>query len=136
MADEDLTNVLKQFQVWRYPRGDLHAWIQVLDRFDNLLGEIIKSYDLTKLQINDFTPKTKDMLLEILRVQRILMENCTNRKLFNSYDVCATSSLYLSLMQAHVAIIGSSPHERPQCSSCHYLCPSTTRAAVRYINST
>ncbi|KAK8853332.1 hypothetical protein IAR55_004036 [Kwoniella newhampshirensis] len=85
-SDQDLVHVLQQFQSWRYPRGDLHAWIPVLDRSDSILEDIIKSYDLTKLQVNDFTPKTKELLLEVLRVQKLLLENCTNRKLFASYD--------------------------------------------------
>ncbi|WVQ77455.1 hypothetical protein IAR50_007141 [Cryptococcus sp. DSM 104548] len=85
-SDEAIAEVLEQFQVWRYPRGDLHTWVLVLDRFDEILAGVIQNYDLTKIQLNDFTPKTKTLLLEVLRVQRLLLENCTNRKLFNSYD--------------------------------------------------
>ncbi|ODN73426.1 hypothetical protein L202_07951 [Cryptococcus amylolentus CBS 6039] len=85
-SDEEIAEVLEQFQAWRYPRGDLHTWVLVLDRFDEILAGVIQNYDLTKLQLNDFTPKTKKLLLEVLRVQRLLLENCTNRKLFNSYD--------------------------------------------------
>jgi len=83
----ELVAVLRQVQIWRYPRGDLHAWISVLDRFDAILAEIIESYHLFKLQANTFTPQTKELLLEVLRVLKLLMENCTNRKLFASYDV-------------------------------------------------
>lgn len=86
-SDQELVPVLGEFQIWRYPRGDLHAWIPILDRFDAILGETVESYELSKLQANDFTPKTKEILLEILRVQKLLLENCTNRKLFASYDV-------------------------------------------------
>ena len=64
----------------------------VLDRFDDVLADIIQSYDLAKLQTNDFTPKTKDLLLGILRVTRLLLENCTSRKLYASYDVSPTRS--------------------------------------------
>jgi E3 ubiquitin-protein ligase HUWE1 len=78
---------LQTIPVWRYARGDLHLWISALDRFDDILDATITSYDLKSIQTNDFTPKTKEMLLEILRVQRMLLENCNNRKAFASYDV-------------------------------------------------
>ncbi|WVW86319.1 hypothetical protein I302_108361 [Kwoniella bestiolae CBS 10118] len=84
--EDDLTQILQTFDSWKYPRGDLHTWVDVLDRFDSILTELCKSYELNKIQTNDFTPKTKDLILQILRVQRLLMENCTSRKLFASYD--------------------------------------------------
>lgn len=59
----------------------------MLDRFDDVLANVIQSYELGKLQTNDFTPKTKELLLGILRVTRLLLENCTSRKLYSSYDV-------------------------------------------------
>nr|XP_019010464.1 uncharacterized protein I206_04933 [Kwoniella pini CBS 10737]OCF49245.1 hypothetical protein I206_04933 [Kwoniella pini CBS 10737] len=83
---DDLLPILQQFDSWKYPRGDLHTWVDVLDKFDDILAEITKSYDLHKIQVNDFTPKTRELVLEILRVQRLLLENCTSRKLFASYD--------------------------------------------------
>lgn len=84
---DDLVTVLKDLPTWRYPRSDLNAWIPALDRFDTVLAEIISSYEVAKIQANDFTPKTQQLVLEILRVQRLLLENCTSRKLFSSYDV-------------------------------------------------
>lgn len=86
-SDSDLIPTLRLLQVWRYPRGDLHAWILVLDRFDTILAEIVESYDLSKIQTKDFSPETKELLLEVLRVLKLLLENSTNRKLFASYDV-------------------------------------------------
>ena len=86
-SEDDLPAVLSSFRIWRYPRGDLHGWIPVLDHFDTILEGVVTSYDLDKIQINDFTPKTKELLLDILRVHKLLLENCTSRKLFASYDV-------------------------------------------------
>ncbi|WRT70096.1 uncharacterized protein IL334_007090 [Kwoniella shivajii] len=84
--DDDLISVLQQFDSWKYPRGDLHTWVDVLDRFDDILADITKSYELNRIQTNEFTPKTKQLVHQILRVQRLLLENCTSRKLFSSYD--------------------------------------------------
>lgn len=51
------------------------------------MQEIIRDYDVEKLQVNVFTPVTKKTLCAILRFERLLLENSTNRKMFNSYDV-------------------------------------------------
>ncbi|WVQ94836.1 hypothetical protein IAU59_001919 [Kwoniella sp. CBS 9459] len=66
-SETELPSVLKSFDRWVYPRSDLHAWVNVLDRLDDVLAEITTSYGLSKIQTNDFTPKTKELLLEILR---------------------------------------------------------------------
>lgn len=107
---------------WQWPRSDLVFWIPVLNRFDTLLESVVKSYELRGpgskkekdtdgkelkedesnrigVQINDFTPLTKRMTLSILGFVKLLLENCTNRKLFSSYDVrrlfsCAAPSHY------------------------------------------
>ncbi|CCM01158.1 uncharacterized protein FIBRA_03206 [Fibroporia radiculosa] len=84
--NEELHEVLSQMDAWRWPRSDLNAWIKVLNKFDAILEEVIRDYDLDKLQINVFTPVTKKTVCEILRFERLLLENSTNRKTFNSYD--------------------------------------------------
>ncbi|KAF8070121.1 hypothetical protein FPV67DRAFT_1579109 [Lyophyllum atratum] len=83
---DDLPQVLSQIDVWKWPRTDLNAWIKVLNKFDAVLEEIIRDYDVEKLQVNVFTPVTKKTTCAVLRFQRLLLENSTNRKMFNSYD--------------------------------------------------
>lgn len=85
--NDHLPQVLAQIDSWKWPRSDLNAWIQVLNKFDSILEEVIRDYDVDKLQVNVFTPVTKKTLCEILRFERLLLENSTNRKMFNSYDV-------------------------------------------------
>jgi len=58
-----------------------------MDKFDDILAEVITSHDLSKIQTNAFSPESKTLVLDILRVSRMLLENCTSRKLFSSYDV-------------------------------------------------
>ncbi|KAH9949004.1 hypothetical protein B0H21DRAFT_198859 [Amylocystis lapponica] len=84
--DNDLHEVLGQIDSWRWPRSDLNAWIQVLNKFDTILEEVIRDYDIDNLQVNVLTPLTKKTVCEILRFERLLLENSTNRKTFNSYD--------------------------------------------------
>lgn len=52
---------------------------------------IIQEYNVEKLQLTPFTPESKELLSEILRFERLLLENSTNRKTFSSYDVCLIS---------------------------------------------
>jgi E3 ubiquitin-protein ligase HUWE1 len=94
-SDDELVGVLRQVQSWQYPRGDLHHWITILDRFDALLADIVTQYGLKTLQRQDFTPESKDLVMEILRIYRSLLENCTNRKLFASYDVGLVRALLM-----------------------------------------
>lgn len=84
--NDDLADVLADIDTWKWPRSDLNAWTKVLDKFDVILEEAIRDYDVDKLQINVFTPATKKTISHILRFERLLLENSTNRKTFNSYD--------------------------------------------------
>lgn len=85
--NDDLAQVLSDISSWKWPRSDLNAWVRVLNKFDTILEEVIRDYEVDKLQINVFTPLTKKTVCEILRFERMLLENSTNRKTFNSYDV-------------------------------------------------
>src|ERR1700733_10441213 len=84
---DDLPQVLTEIDAWKWPRSDLNSWIKVLNKFDVVLEEIIRDYELDKLQLNVFTPVTKKTICAILRFERLLLENSTNRKMFNSYNM-------------------------------------------------
>ncbi|KAJ9092936.1 hypothetical protein QFC21_006648 [Naganishia friedmannii] len=93
--DADLPSILR-IEVppntpWRYPRADLHSWVVVLDRFDAILASLLERYtidqpDATVVQREPFTQADKDLVLEILRFERILLDNSTSRKIYGSYD--------------------------------------------------
>ncbi|KDN52289.1 DUF913-domain-containing protein [Tilletiaria anomala UBC 951] len=85
-ADDELPAILDPISEWCWPRGDLHYWSSTLNRFDDIFEETCKDYELFKLQLNEFTPNRKRLLVSILRFSRLLMENCTNRKLYASYE--------------------------------------------------
>lgn len=86
-SSEDLPDVLAQINSWKWPRSDLNAWIKVLNKFDAIFEHVIQKHDIDKLQVNAFDAVTKKTVCEILRFERLLLENSTNRKLFSSYDV-------------------------------------------------
>lgn len=87
--EDELPGLLNAVPHWHWPRTDLHYWIKPLNRFDSILEEVCKSYNVTadNIQVNEFTPRTKELLLAILRFTRLLLENATNRKLYGSFDV-------------------------------------------------
>lgn len=86
-TNEQLPTILKTVDSWKWPRSDLNSWIKVLNKFDDIMDEIIREYNVAKLQLIPFTEGTKELLSEILRFERLLLENSTNRKTFSSYDV-------------------------------------------------
>lgn len=92
-SNEQLVEILKGIDSWKWPRSDLNAWIKVLNKFDDIMDEIIREYNVEKLQLQPFSSFSKDLLSEVLRFERLLLENSTNRKTFSSYDVCRSSSI-------------------------------------------
>ncbi|KAG8747810.1 hypothetical protein FRC10_011255 [Ceratobasidium sp. 414] len=83
----ELAGYVSSIRMWIWPRSDLNSWTKVLNRFDAILGDMIDKYDLNKLQLVNFEDGDRRLLLEVLRFERMLLENSTNRKLFASYDV-------------------------------------------------
>ncbi|CAG8441327.1 3125_t:CDS:10 [Ambispora gerdemannii] len=84
--DEEIPNVVASVKEWSYPRGDLFHWIGVLNRFDTILENICQKYKLKKLQSSPFTTVEQSIILAILKFSRLLLENCTNRNLYSSYE--------------------------------------------------
>jgi len=87
---DHLISVLRSVESWQWPRSDLNAWSNVLNKFDSILEGIITQYELERVQTITFPAETKSLVSAILRFQRLLLENSTNRKTFSSYDVLST----------------------------------------------
>jgi hypothetical protein len=81
----ELAGFISNIPIWTWPRSDLNSWTKVLNRFDTTFSDLIDKYDLNKLQLVKFDEADKKLLLELLRFERMLLENSTNRKLFASY---------------------------------------------------
>lgn len=93
-SEPDVVAVLKQLQIWRYPRADMNSFLPVTKKFGQILANIREMYAFgaaatgeCKLQIETFSPEDRTLVLEILRFFRLLMENSTNRKQFDGYEV-------------------------------------------------
>ncbi|GAA6015032.1 hypothetical protein JCM10207_008710 [Rhodosporidiobolus poonsookiae] len=91
VPQDELPQLLKPVvaQGWQWPRTDLQHWVHPLNRFDEILEAVIRDYDLSDTlhcQTNDFTPRTKELVLSVLAFQKVLLENSTNRKIFAGFD--------------------------------------------------
>ncbi|TFK44714.1 hypothetical protein BDQ12DRAFT_730740 [Crucibulum laeve] len=120
-SNDDLSRILTGIDSWKWPRSDLNAWIKVLNKFDAILEEVIREYDVDKLQLNPFTPATKKIVSEILRFERLLLENSTNRKTFSSYDrlnsLLSTSDLDILILTLNLLLRPSQQYSaQPQVS--------------------
>lgn len=95
---EEIPSIVRELHTWSYARGDLFHWVAVLDRFDVILESICIEYKLTEVQTVPFKDQTKQLILSIVDLSRILFENCTNRNIFNSYEVnmhrCLIACIY------------------------------------------
>ncbi|KAF9909831.1 hypothetical protein EC991_008002 [Linnemannia zychae] len=71
---------------WTWPRGDLFHWVSVLNRFDEILDTLCKTHDMKKPQPKELSPADRRLTLAILSFSRLLLESCTNRNLYASYE--------------------------------------------------
>lgn len=86
-AETHIPKFIEQLDKWIYPRGDLFHWVGVLNRFDTILQRICDEYKLDTIQSTGFDPTTKTLILSIANFSLTLFEHCTNRNIYNSYEV-------------------------------------------------
>ncbi|KAF5727902.1 E3 ubiquitin-protein ligase UPL1 isoform X1 [Tripterygium wilfordii] len=84
---ENIEEPLKTF-VWQFDKGDFHHWIDLFTHFDSFFEKHIKSRNDLQLEDNflESDPSfPREAVLQILRVIRIILENCTDKH-FYSYE--------------------------------------------------
>ncbi|XP_072964095.1 E3 ubiquitin-protein ligase UPL1-like isoform X2 [Typha angustifolia] len=87
-ALENIEEPLKTF-VWEFDKGDFHHWIDLFNHFDSFFEKFIKPRKDLQLEDNfpDVDPPfPREAVLQILRVTRIILENCTNRHFYSSFE--------------------------------------------------
>ncbi|KAF9566753.1 hypothetical protein CPC08DRAFT_814629 [Agrocybe pediades] len=129
-SNEQLVDILKGIDSWKWPRSDLNAWIKVLNKFDDIMDETIREYNVEKLQLRPFSFFSKELLSEVLRFERLLLENSTNRKTFSSYDrlnsLLSTSDLDVLILALNLLLRPSQQYSAQPAVS-HALSISTSR---------
>ena len=69
-------------------KTDLFHWTDLLNRFDEKLEIILNLHiPIGKLQNSPLNEEELEMILAILDFSRILLETCSSRNIYNSYDV-------------------------------------------------
>ncbi|RLN36122.1 E3 ubiquitin-protein ligase UPL1-like [Panicum miliaceum] len=85
---EDVELPLKDF-AWEFDKGDFHHWVDLFNHFDSFFESYIKSRKDLQLE-DDFLdvdpPFPREAVLQILRVSRIILENCTNRHFYSFFE--------------------------------------------------
>ncbi|MCO5577300.1 hypothetical protein L7F22_031127 [Adiantum nelumboides] len=85
---ENIQDPLSQFS-WDFEKGDFHHWVDLFHHFDNFFEKFVKSRKDFQLdgefwEYNEELPN--EALLQILRVSRVIFENCANKYLFRSHE--------------------------------------------------
>ncbi|KAI5385562.1 E3 ubiquitin-protein ligase UPL1 isoform X2 [Lathyrus oleraceus] len=92
---ENIQEPLKIF-AWEFDKGDFHHWVDLFNHFDSFFEKYVKPRK--DLQIDDDfldsdPPFPKEAVLQILRVIRIILDNCTNKHFYSSYEQHLSSLL-------------------------------------------
>ncbi|XP_021771401.1 E3 ubiquitin-protein ligase UPL1-like isoform X1 [Chenopodium quinoa] len=85
---ENIQEPLKGF-VWDFDKGDFHHWVDLFNHFDSYFEKHIKPRKDLCFE-DDFLecdpPFPREAVLQILRVMRIILENCTNKHFLSCYE--------------------------------------------------
>ncbi|XP_042007783.1 E3 ubiquitin-protein ligase UPL1-like isoform X3 [Salvia splendens] len=85
---EKIEEPLKSFS-WEFDKGDFHHWVDLFNHFDTFFEKFIKPRKDLQLEENFLEsdpPFPRDSVLQILRVIRVILENCTNKHFYSSYE--------------------------------------------------
>ncbi|KAJ4829060.1 E3 ubiquitin- protein ligase upl1 [Turnera subulata] len=85
---ECIEEPLKAF-VWEFDKGDFHHWVDLFNHFDSFFEKHIKPRKDLQVEDNFLEsdpPFPREAVLQILRVIRVILENCTNKHFYSSYE--------------------------------------------------
>ncbi|XP_058209928.1 E3 ubiquitin-protein ligase UPL1-like isoform X2 [Rhododendron vialii] len=91
VIDTPLANIeepLKGF-VWEFEKGDFHHWVDLFNHFNTFFEKYVKTRKDLHVEdsfLESDPPFPREAVLQILRVIRIILENCTNKHLYSSYE--------------------------------------------------
>lgn len=86
-------------------QGDFYHWVDLFIHFDTFFEKYIKTRK--DLQLDDHFLESdpqfpREAVLQVLRVIRIILENCTNKHFYSSYEVpedILKATLFVLLLQ-------------------------------------
>ncbi|KAL4185741.1 hypothetical protein AMTRI_Chr10g7440 [Amborella trichopoda] len=85
---EEIEKPLKSF-TWEFDKGDFHHWVDLFNHFDSFFEKYI--VPRKDLQVGDNfldvdPPFPREAVLQILRAIRIILQKCTNKHFYSSYE--------------------------------------------------
>ncbi|KAB2044499.1 hypothetical protein ES319_D01G095000v1 [Gossypium barbadense] len=92
---ENIEEPLKDF-VWEFDKGDFHHWVELFNHFDTFFEKHIKPRKDLQVEDKFFgsdPPFPREAVLQILRVIRLVLDNCTNKHFYSSYEQHLSSLL-------------------------------------------
>ncbi len=96
-----LQHVLDSDATWPFDKADLLHWAKALDILDALLAK-------------EDTPE--ELLIVVLKFSRLLLENCSNRHVYNSYEVRFSKQfLHLNTSQRLLPVFHIAPTRFWEC---------------------
>ncbi|KAK1417994.1 hypothetical protein QVD17_27130 [Tagetes erecta] len=85
---ENIEEPLASF-FWDFDKGDFHHWVDLFNHFDTFFEKYIKPRKDLQLE-DEFLESDhlfpRESVLQILRVVRIILDNCTNKHFYSSYE--------------------------------------------------
>ncbi|XP_076889696.1 E3 ubiquitin-protein ligase UPL1-like [Bidens hawaiensis] len=85
---ENIGEPLKSF-IWDYEKGDFNHWVDLFNQFDAFFEKYIKPRKDLHVEddyLESDPPFPKEAVLHILRVIRTILDNCTNKHFYGSYE--------------------------------------------------
>ncbi|CAM6105472.1 unnamed protein product [Calypogeia fissa] len=85
---EKIDTPLARFS-WEYEKGDFYHWVDLFNHFETFYEKYVnprKDLQLDSDCVEEDCPFPKESVLQILRVTRIVLENCANKYLYNSNE--------------------------------------------------
>ncbi|GAA0160727.1 ubiquitin-protein ligase [Lithospermum erythrorhizon] len=102
---ESIEEPLRSF-TWQFDKGDFHHWVDLFNHFDTYFDKYIKPRKDLQLEDNFLEcdpPFPKEAVIQILRVIRIILDNCSNKHFYSSYEhhlSLLLASTYADLVEA------------------------------------
>eukprot|EP00455_Lapot_gusevi_P029612 TRINITY_DN31719_c0_g1_i1.p2 TRINITY_DN31719_c0_g1~~TRINITY_DN31719_c0_g1_i1.p2 ORF type:complete len:121 (-),score=17.83 TRINITY_DN31719_c0_g1_i1:3-365(-) len=76
LSESQLLSTLQSIRVWEFGKTHLYYWIEILDRFDDILAAAKSSINVDN----------RELVLQILRFTAILIRNSSNPEIYNSLE--------------------------------------------------
>lgn len=105
----ELGPALRANMAWTKPRGDLHHWQPVLDRFDGIFGSMVSTYglDAATVPLRIMAPADQDLAVACLNFTYLLLEHCGGRSGYGGekvYQLVATPTVAVRTAALEVAV--------------------------------